>query len=617
MQPAVIQPASSPESIAKPTTAFSNAGYGKDTFFNLLHCQAKDNANPPETAPSMKSGRRQGDEKKSQPDGEVQTVTTAALLVPIPTHWTPEALPPISIRPQASESAQSASSVEQASPTPGNGLFVNSTLELQQISDLHQGELIQHAAPIAEPSTLANAPQSTRSTAQVPGVVQYSVAGEDALNTSPAPLLSATPPDPQVNDTSEYSVVPAEQPIVESPRVDNELNSAARLASLNSTWTQLPMPPPPGATSNFASGQNSEVTSVAPVQQAPAAAELMPSARKNVIGQASAPVPTQDSGQTIFSQTLHLGSSSKPNGERMQSAATTQLPAKQNSTDAPRTALSTLASDGEKQAPVHPELQCPTSQPQAATQTWSVAQPAGLPPAPVPDSSASPFAHASDSQHPFQAARETLEAPSKVLATANTGLSGDDPKPKSDPSPNSFAPSVAPSSIAAQPNPSAQLSRAVSENDSIAAHSRENAVPENLSTRVVLARMVNAMGGSEMHIGLRTQAFGAVDVHTALRDAQLGLSISNERGDLRGFLAAELPGIQTVMRQHDLQFNNVDFKAQTTLGSHLSGNTDSQSRSSRPSASNSKADIPSGAANVEEETQDPRIQVHGRLSVHA
>jgi hypothetical protein len=78
---------------------------------------------------------------------------------------------------------------------------------------------------------------------------------------------------------------------------------------------------------------------------------------------------------------------------------------------------------------------------------------------------------------------------------------------------------------------------------------------------VQTARVVEGIAQSEMHIGFRTPAFGSVEVHTAVRDTQLGLAVSSERGDLRGFLAQEVPGLQTVFHQQGLQFDQIRFMA--------------------------------------------------------
>ena len=104
---------------------------------------------------------------------------------------------------------------------------------------------------------------------------------------------------------------------------------------------------------------------------------------------------------------------------------------------------------------------------------------------------------------------------------------------------------------------------------------------------VETARLVAGVAQSEMHIGLRTQAFGSVEVHTVVRDSQVGLSVGSERGDLRSFLATEVPGLQTTFRQQDLRFESIHF-LETSAGTtaDFSGGADSQPRSSsQPQAS--------------------------------
>lgn len=94
------------------------------------------------------------------------------------------------------------------------------------------------------------------------------------------------------------------------------------------------------------------------------------------------------------------------------------------------------------------------------------------------------------------------------------------------------------------------------------------------------ARIVDRMGQSEMHIGLRTLAFGSVEVHTVVRDSQVGLAVGSERGDLRTFLSAEVPGLQTTFQQHDLHFDNIRFLDHGPgFDMAFSAGADSQSRS--------------------------------------
>jgi len=86
----------------------------------------------------------------------------------------------------------------------------------------------------------------------------------------------------------------------------------------------------------------------------------------------------------------------------------------------------------------------------------------------------------------------------------------------------------------------------------------ENAPAELPSSGgVQMARLLEKSGQAEMHIGLSTTAFGTVEVHTVVRESQVGLTISSEKGDLRALLSSEVPGLQTTLRQHNLRLDEV------------------------------------------------------------
>jgi hypothetical protein len=94
------------------------------------------------------------------------------------------------------------------------------------------------------------------------------------------------------------------------------------------------------------------------------------------------------------------------------------------------------------------------------------------------------------------------------------------------------------------------------------------------------ARLVDRAGQSEMHIGLRSAAFGSVEVHTVVRDSQIGLTVGSEKGDLRTFLGPEIPALQSSLGQHALRFDGVRFLAERSNSqSGFSAFADSQSQS--------------------------------------
>jgi hypothetical protein len=90
-----------------------------------------------------------------------------------------------------------------------------------------------------------------------------------------------------------------------------------------------------------------------------------------------------------------------------------------------------------------------------------------------------------------------------------------------------------------------------------------------------VTRIVERADSSEMHIGLRTLAFGSVEVHTVIRDSRVGLSLGSDRGDLRAMLAPDINGLQTILRQENLQLDTIQYtghSANCDAGGGGSGN---------------------------------------------
>jgi hypothetical protein len=147
---------------------------------------------------------------------------------------------------------------------------------------------------------------------------------------------------------------------------------------------------------------------------------------------------------------------------------------------------------------------------------------------------------------------------------------------------------------------------------------------EMTSAPVMAARMAEGASQSEVHLGLRTQAFGTVDVHTGLRDTQLGVSISSERGDLRSFLSPEIPALQSVLRQHDVHFENIHFAEHGAASPTFSGNADSHSQPfshGQPSSGQGHSvSLRLPLDNAKQETSTPQgisLEMAMRLNVHA
>jgi hypothetical protein len=93
------------------------------------------------------------------------------------------------------------------------------------------------------------------------------------------------------------------------------------------------------------------------------------------------------------------------------------------------------------------------------------------------------------------------------------------------------------------------------------------------------ALLAERSGQAEMHIGLRTEVFGSVEVHAVMHDSQVGVAIGLERGDLHHLLANEVPAIEQRLQQDNVRLDTVKFLGQgLTFDAGLSAGTHSQSR---------------------------------------
>ncbi len=172
------------------------------------------------------------------------------------------------------------------------------------------------------------------------------------------------------------------------------------------------------------------------------------------------------------------------------------------------------------------------------------------------------------------------ESNSQAEATAQSSPSATQPsapaKPASDP-PAAATPS---SQIATPTSPAPALANS--------APAIAKTQPQALATSVVeapagglvqSAHLASSAGRAEMHIDLRTQTFGSVEVHTVVRGGQVGLEVGSERGDLRAFLTTEASGLQTAFHQQDLHFDRIHFLGQGAgIGAGFSGRHEGQSR---------------------------------------
>jgi len=138
------------------------------------------------------------------------------------------------------------------------------------------------------------------------------------------------------------------------------------------------------------------------------------------------------------------------------------------------------------------------------------------------------------------------------------------------------------------------------------------------SGEVQAARIVERAGQAEMHIGIRSSAFGSVEVHTVVRESQVGLTIGSEKGDLHALLAPEIPALQSSLGQHELRFDHVRFLPQAPQGnsgfSAFAGSHSSPDQQPRPEF----APPHSGEAATEKSgKREENVTATSRLNIHA
>ena len=213
--------------------------------------------------------------------------------------------------------------------------------------------------------------------------------------------------------------------------------------------------------------------------------------------------------------------------------------------------------------------------------------------------------------------------PAAASAAAPANAASALPPPPSPHSPQSDASAPPPASISA-PDPAAENHGSANPGSSLPVEPRP-APPADLppppapvTGNVQAARMVESLGQQEMHIGLNTDSFGNVEVHTLIHNSQVNLAVGSERGDLRTLLTAEVPGLQANFQQHELRFESIRFLAQHPGGAGtaagFSHGGDSQPRGFRHTAGRT----PFYAAPQEKLAEPEMLATATRgLSVHA
>ena len=63
---------------------------------------------------------------------------------------------------------------------------------------------------------------------------------------------------------------------------------------------------------------------------------------------------------------------------------------------------------------------------------------------------------------------------------------------------------------------------------------------------------------AEMHVGMRTDAFGAVQIHTVVQQSQVGITVHADR-DLARWFSSEVPSLESRLNHNHLNLAAVEF----------------------------------------------------------
>jgi hypothetical protein len=63
---------------------------------------------------------------------------------------------------------------------------------------------------------------------------------------------------------------------------------------------------------------------------------------------------------------------------------------------------------------------------------------------------------------------------------------------------------------------------------------------------------------AQMHVGIRTDAFGSVEIHTVVQQSQIGITVQSDR-DIARWFSSEVPSLESGLNQSHLNLTGVNF----------------------------------------------------------
>ncbi len=154
-------------------------------------------------------------------------------------------------------------------------------------------------------------------------------------------------------------------------------------------------------------------------------------------------------------------------------------------------------------------------------------------------------------------ARERRE---RWFAGAEEGVSGGDgfsPTAQSSSSPQVLVQAVGQAVGTSTAHPNSPSAPIVSEHSSAPGTARPDATPAPPAPALQTTQVLQRMDKAEIRIGLQSAEFGAIRLHTAVANDQVGAAVSTSHPALHDALLSEAPSLEKAMARHNLRLDSV------------------------------------------------------------
>jgi hypothetical protein len=86
----------------------------------------------------------------------------------------------------------------------------------------------------------------------------------------------------------------------------------------------------------------------------------------------------------------------------------------------------------------------------------------------------------------------------------------------------------------------------------------DSAPPGPPPDRIAPGSAADLQANAQMHLGVRTDAFGAVEIHTVVQQSQVGITVHADR-DLAHWFSSEVSSLESGLNKNHLNLTAVDF----------------------------------------------------------